>query len=130
MLPTYLLLFNHVYTHGIVPDSWTIGIIKPIYKKKGSARDPDNYRPITILSCMGKLFTAVLNSRLTEYINDESIIGEDQLGFRAGYSTIDGVFALHSMHALLKHRNNQLFCAFIDLKNVLAVFGGRDSGLN
>ena len=116
MLPTYLLLFNHVYTHGTVPESWTIGTIKPIYKNKGSVKDPDNYRPITILSCMGKLFTAVLNNRLTAYINDETIVGEEQLGFRAGYSTIDGVFALHSIHAILKQRKKQLFCAFIDLK--------------
>ena len=78
--------------------------------------DPDNFRPITILSCMGKAYTSVLNSRLSDYVNDANLIGEDQLGFRAGYSTIDGIFILNSLQALLKHRNKSLFCAFIDLK--------------
>ena len=116
MLPTYVLLFNFVYNHGIVPESWSSGIIKPVYKNKGSMHDPDNFRPITILSCMGKAYTSVLNSRLSDYVNDANLIGEDQLGFRAGYSTIDGIFILNSLQALLKHRNKSLFCAFIDLK--------------
>ena len=116
MLPTYVLLFNFVYSQGVVPESWNSGIIKPIYKGKGSTNNPDNFRPITILSCMSKLFTAVLNSRLSEYVHSENLIGEDQIGFRSGYSTMDGVFALHSLQALLKHRKKNFFCAFIDLK--------------
>ena len=39
-------------------------MIFPIYKIKGDAGNPDNYRGITILSCFGKLFTAALNHRL------------------------------------------------------------------
>jgi hypothetical protein len=57
-------LFNLVLLTGIVPNDWTIGIIKPIYKNKGSPDDPNNYRGITILSCLGKLFTSVLGDRL------------------------------------------------------------------
>jgi hypothetical protein len=40
--------------------SWAVGYISPIYKGNGDVQDPDNYRGITILSCFGKLFTAVL----------------------------------------------------------------------
>ena len=49
-----------------MPCSWLIGMIKPIYRNKGDTFDPKNYRPITIVSCLGKLFTAILNERLTE----------------------------------------------------------------
>ena len=38
--------------------------IKPIYKNKGNPLDPKNVRPITILSCLDKLFTAILNEKL------------------------------------------------------------------
>jgi hypothetical protein len=47
-----------------------MGNIKPIYKNKGDKMDPKNYRPITILSCLGKLFTTVLSERLTKYSDD------------------------------------------------------------
>ena len=64
MVPIYIKLFNIVFDSGIIPESWTCGVIKPIYKKKGSPEDPSNYRPITLLSCIGKLFTAIINNRL------------------------------------------------------------------
>lgn len=116
MLPTYTLLFNYVYNNGIVPESWTTGIIKPVYKNKGSIEDPNNYRTLTILSCFGKLFTSVLNKKLSDYLENDKTIGEEQLGFRSGYSTIDGVFILNSLQTLLKSQKKNLFCAFIDLK--------------
>jgi hypothetical protein len=50
-----------------MPSSWLIRMIKPFYKNKGDKFDPKNYRPITIVSCLGKLFTAILNERLTEF---------------------------------------------------------------
>jgi hypothetical protein len=58
---------NFIFDNGIMPNSWLIGMIKPIYKNKGDKFDPKNYRPITIVSCLGKLFTAILNERLTEF---------------------------------------------------------------
>ena len=58
--------FNLILETGIIPDEWCMGVIQPIYKKKGSVSDPDNYRGITLLlSCMSKLFTALVNNRLS-----------------------------------------------------------------
>ena len=76
---------------------WTKGDIIPIYKNKGNTMEPQNYRPITIVSCMGKLFTAVLNSRLNAFSETFSIIRENQTGFRKGYSTLDNIFILHNI---------------------------------
>ena len=75
-------IFNIVFNKGVIPTIWTQGIIKPIYKKKGAKNNPDNYRPITIISCMGKLFTSILNIRLTKYLEKRETIGEEQLRFR------------------------------------------------
>ena len=63
----YVSLFNLVFNTGIVPEAWSVGKIIPIYKQKGEIGDPSNYRPITLLSCMGKLFTAVINNRLQSF---------------------------------------------------------------
>ncbi len=109
-------LFNVVLRSGIVPTDWCVGMIKPLYKKKGSADDPDNYRGITLLSCVGKLFTACLNSRLTAFIEGAGILGEEQAGFRENYSTLDHIFVLHSLIDLYLHRKKRIYCAFIDYK--------------
>ena len=46
-------------------------MIKPIYKNKGDPMNPENYRPITLVSCLGKLFTAVLNERLNMFLSEK-----------------------------------------------------------
>jgi hypothetical protein len=58
----YEKLFNIIFDNGFVPHIWLIGTIKPIYKNKGDIYEPKNYRPITIVSCLGKLFTSILNT--------------------------------------------------------------------
>jgi hypothetical protein len=54
---------------GIVPESWLIRNIIPICKNKGDSNDPKNFLPITIVSCLGKLFTVVLTEQLNRYHN-------------------------------------------------------------
>jgi hypothetical protein len=69
-LNTSCKVFNLVLDCGIIPESWSSGIIKPVYKNKGNPSDPDNFRAITLISCVGKLFTSILNSRLSFFAND------------------------------------------------------------
>ena len=56
----YTKLFNLIFDTGVIPDEWLTGIVKPIFKNKGDPSQPENYRPITLLSCLGKLFTSIL----------------------------------------------------------------------
>ena len=109
-------LFNMVLKSGQIPTDWCLGIIQPIYKNKGSTSDPDNYRGITLLSCLGKLFTACINSRLTTFLNASGTLGDEQAGFRQGYSTIDHVFVLHTLIELYLFSKKKVYCAFIDYK--------------
>ena len=87
---------------------WTIGLICPLYKKKGNPSNPNNYRGITLLSCLGKLFTAVLNERLTSYLEDNNMIGDEQAGFCNGHSTLDHIFVLHSLIDLYLSKKESL----------------------
>lgn len=116
MINIYVKLFNIILDTGIVPESWTYGIINPIFKNKGDAFQAQNYRPITLLSCMGKLFTSIIKDRLQAFSDKFNVINEFQAGFRPNYSTVDNIFALHALIQLLHSKKKKLFCAFIDLK--------------
>ena len=79
-------------------------------------KNPDNYRGITLLSCIGKLVTSILNNRLNQYFEEIGALGEEQAGFRAGYSTQDHVFTLKMLIDLHNSQSKRLYCAFIDYK--------------
>ena len=97
-----------------MPTSWTTGVIRPIYKNKGDREDPNNYRAITILSCFGKIFTSILNNRIRLFIEQFSVIGCEQSGFRKGYSTNDNIFILYGIVNILLSNKKRLYCAFLD----------------
>ena len=109
-------LFNLILDSGVIPTNWCLGIIIPLYKNKGSVNDPDNYRGITLLSCLSKLFTSALNNIITIFLERFDSIGEEQAGFRAGYSTMDHVFVLNSIIDIYLQKRKRVYCAFIDYK--------------
>ena len=116
MMPVYTELFNLIFDTGYIPQNWTLGNILPIYKNKGDKNMPENYRPITLLSCFGKLFTAIINNRLNKYAEEVELINSCQAGFRKGYSTVENIFIINSLIDLLKARGKKLYCTFIDFK--------------
>jgi hypothetical protein len=97
LISLYCEVFNLELDSGIIPESWSSGTIKPVYKNKGNPSDTDNFLAITLISCVGKLFTSILNSRLNFFANDLNIISENQAGFRKGYLTVDNIFVLHAL---------------------------------
>ena len=54
MMPLYVELFNLIFNTGNVPELWLRGNIVPVYKNKGDNNDAKHYRPITLISCLGK----------------------------------------------------------------------------
>ena len=114
MIPLYVKLFNKILDSGEIPEDWLVGLIIPIYKNKGSKEEANNYRGITLLSCLGKLFTSILNDRLTEFCENNAILNESQAGFRKGYSTLDHIFTLKNIVELFKFKKKRLFCCFVD----------------
>lgn len=74
----------------------------------------ENYRGITLFSCLGKLFTKLINSRLTDWAEKQFVLVEAQAGFRANMSTIDDVFVLHCLLTHVLNQGKKLYCAFVD----------------
>ena len=72
---------------------------------------------MTLLSCLSKLFTSVINSRLNKFADETRQLNENQTGFRKKYSTLDRIFLLKSLIDLcVKNDIQKLYCAFIDHK--------------
>ena len=96
IMPLYVAFFNLIFNSGVLPDSCLEGVIRPIYKNKGDSKCPENYRPITSLSCFSKMFTSILNARLNDFIDADTVLEENQAGFHACYSTMDHIlFYIH-----------------------------------
>ena len=108
-------LFNKIFDIGYFPDSWGDGFIVPLHKK-GSTDNVENYRGITLLSIVSKLFSNILNLRLDKWAEKYHIYIEAQAGFRKGMGTIDNVFILHSLISHCLNEKKQLFAAFVDFK--------------
>ena len=108
-------IFNAVFDSGFFPDKWSEGLIVPVHKK-GMLHDPNNYRGITLLSCLSKLFTSVLNNRINKFCDENSVISDAQFGFKKGVSTTDASFILMSIVQKILNENKRLYCIFVDLK--------------
>ena len=115
---------------GIIPENWTCGVIKPIFKNKECPTDPDNFRAITLIRCLEKLFTSILNTRLNIFSNELGIISENQTGFRKGYSTQDIIFVLHALIELYFSFGKNYFVHLLIFGKRSTRFGEHGCGKN
>ena len=91
-------LFNSILGNSKALIMWNINYVEYFHYitsfKKGSKTKPENYRGISLLSCLGKFFSAILNQRLIKYINEKRILAKAHLGFTAGNRTSDALLIL------------------------------------
>jgi hypothetical protein len=109
------LMFNYVLENECWPRRWRTGIIFPLYK--GDSRlDPGNYRPITLLSVVGKTFGRVINNRLSKWSESREAMADEQGGFRPDRGTIDQLFILTELLQSRKDRGFATYTTFIDIR--------------
>ncbi len=71
------------------------------------------------MSCLGKIFTSILNKRLSLFLEMNELLNENQAGFRESYSTIDHIFNLNLIANYFVSNGKKLYCAFIDYEKAL-----------
>ncbi|UYV82908.1 hypothetical protein LAZ67_22001344 [Cordylochernes scorpioides] len=118
--PSYLTalkdIYNRVLKTGQFPTTWCKTIIHPIFKN-GDADNPQNYRGISLLSNLAKLFSSILKIWLSNWTENRAIIPENQAGFRKEHSCQDHIFTLVSLIQLtLRRKRRKFYAFFIDLK--------------
>jgi len=98
------------------PTSWLTAKVIPLYKGKGAATDPENYRSIAIPPPFAKVFLATINRRLTTTATQLNLHAPTQAGFCAHHTTVEQALILQTViqHSIKAKR--KLGMAFVDLR--------------
>ena len=89
-----LHIFNLSWTSRSFPSIWKTSSIIPIHKMGKSLDSPASFWPISLISCISKLFEHIILSRLLVFLESNSILSPRQAGFRPGRSTLDQIWYL------------------------------------
>jgi len=110
-------LFNDIFDTEVYPKIWSTAILQPIYKRKGDVNLPNNYRGISLLSIISKIFWKVISNRISCWAENNNIFSLYQAGFRKGMSTIDHIVVLDSLiKRAISTKRGKLYCAFVDFE--------------
>ena len=91
------------------------GLIVNIFKK-GDREDPGNYRGITLLSVVGKVFCKILNNRLVQCLDKEGALHEGQAVFRLNRGCMDNVYTLNEIVQGRLRENKKTYAFFLDIQ--------------
>lgn len=80
-------LFNACMKIGHFPQVWKTAKIVPLPKPGKDHTSPKNYRPISLLNNIGKIFEKIICNRISNYLEENSLLNEQQFGFRRSHST-------------------------------------------
>ena len=78
--PSLALIFAKSIETGIFSDEWKLARVTPIFKK-GKRDDPNNYRPISVIPTVAKIFEKCVCDQLSEYLNANNLLSHCQPGF-------------------------------------------------
>ena len=82
-------LFNHCLSESCFPSCWKLASVVPVFKNSGERSDPRNYRPISLLSIVSKVFETLINDALVSHLEKSGLFVDSQYGFRSSRSTAD-----------------------------------------
>ena len=89
-----LYIFNLSWSLHSFPSIWKTSSIIPIHKMGKPLDSPASFRPISLTSCISKLFECIILSRLLFFLESNSILSPRQAGFHPGRSTLDQILYL------------------------------------
>ena len=112
-LENVLLTFNKAFLNETIPQSFKNSILIPLFKK-GDPNLATNYRGLSLINSIGKIFNNILLVRLENWLNKSKILNEYQAGFRKNYSTIDNIFNLINTIHLSSLKTKHTYAFFVD----------------
>ena len=112
--PYLVRLFNICFEKAIFPKCFKTAKVTPLFKG-GDKHDPNSYRPISLLPCLGKVLEKIIATRLIDFFDKHNLFSSCQFGFRKHYNTELAIADIYEK--LLSNLDNRLTsCAiFLDL---------------
>ena len=110
------LIINDCILNCNIPEEWKSAVVTPLYKSKGDKNEINNYRGISVISPVAKIFEKVLATQIIKYLDDYKILCDDQHGFRNSHSCET---ALHKIISDLNSARNKKLVSlllFIDFR--------------
>ena len=107
-------LFNICFMLSIVPVDWVIACMAPLYKGKGDVHECSNFRGISLLTVVGKVYGRVLINRIRD--KTENVIAKVQGGFRRGRGCTDQIFIARQICEKYLGKGKDVYFAFLDLE--------------
>lgn len=110
-----LVLFNSCVRNNCYPEVWKLALVKMLPKKNSNLSEPSSYRPISITSCLGKLYERLIANRLREFLESKNILTKIQSGFRTQRSTTDNILFLTQKITESFNNKKNLIATFFDI---------------
>ena len=88
---SYILakLFNNCLKESCIPDYWKVSSLVPVFKNVGERSTAKNYRPVSLLSVVSKVFEKLVNNRIVDHLEKCGLFSDFQYSFRSSRSTAD-----------------------------------------
>ena len=102
-------------TSGIFPDDWKCARVTPLFKQ-GERSDLNNYRPISVISVIAKVFERIVYDQLYSFLTKEDVISKQQSGFCSLHSTVTTLLEATDSWGFDIDRGNVNAVVFLDLK--------------
>jgi len=113
LCPVLAKLFNLSVTSGVFPSCLKCARVIPLFKS-GDSKIPSNYRPISTLPVMSKIFEKLMHTQLDAFLKSNSIITSSQFGFKESCSTADAVLEYVDNVSNTLDRKMSMITVFLD----------------
>ena len=108
-------MFNLSVKSGVFPNDWKLAKVSPIHKT-GERNDANNYRPISVLPTIARIFEKLIYEQLYDYLCKNDILDSRQSGFRSLHSTVTALLDLTNQWCFNIDRGMISGVVFLDLK--------------
>ena len=108
-------IFNASMEEGVFSDAWKLAMITPIHKS-GQKFELSNYRPISVLSVLSKLFEKIVHDQVSTFMKENELFSNCHHGFRQLHSTVTSFLGVTDMWLSSIDRKKVNMSVFLDLK--------------
>jgi hypothetical protein len=115
LAPMLTSMFNRCITDNVIPGEWKTAVVTPLFKK-GDINDLNNYRGISVLPQVAKVFERILSAQITIFFNIHQLLFNGQHGFRTSHSCETALHELLSDLNEIRKKKVVALLLFIDFR--------------